>query len=59
MRGIKINRFLHKNQHAQRKFRYFVNKEWGAIKNWAYFYKIKILKMIEIENVINKSCCTN
>ena len=53
-------RFLHKNQHTQKKFSYFVhrnNGEQGKIGH--IFIKLSFLKMIETENVKNNSCSPN
>ena len=51
---------LHKNQHTQRKFLYFVNRNIGEpAKIGHIFTKYSFLKMIEIENVANESCSPN
>ena len=34
MGDVKSNRFLHKNQHTQRKFRYFVNQKNGELQSY-------------------------
>ena len=60
MSDIKTDRFLHKTQHSQMKFWYFVNRRNGEpSKIGLIFTEQSFLKMVEIENVINKSFSTN
>ena len=52
MRNVKRNRFLHKNQHAQRKF---VNRKNGKPpKVGTIFDEYSFLKITEIEKFVKK-----
>jgi hypothetical protein len=42
----KLDRFLAKNQHTQRKLLYLANRQYQAVKHWASFYKKKISKNV-------------
>ena len=55
--GTKLERFLHKNQHTQRKllnFEFWINVELSKIRH--HFSNKFILKMILSKNVNTKKC---
>ena len=55
--GTKLERFLNKNQHAQRKllnFEFWINGELSKIGH--HFSNIFFLKLIVSKNVNNKKC---
>ena len=51
MRDVKIDRFLHKDQHAQRKFSYFVNRKNGELVKIGHFQCLK--SIFKTKNQIN------
>ena len=57
MGGTKLERFLHKNQHTQRKllnFEFWINGEMSKI---GYHFSNKVIqKLISPKNVNNKKC---
>jgi hypothetical protein len=55
--GTKLEIFLHKNQHTQRKvlnFEFWINGELSKIGH--HFINKVILKLISLKNVNNKKC---
>ena len=53
MRDIKIDRFLHENQHTQRKFRYFVHRKNGEPVKIGHFQFSQ--SIFEANNQLNLS----